>query len=211
MKSRGSSASAQISAGNAALSGGVSFGSKGVFNMSISLSGKVINNAQNVKLSSGVTKPEGTHTRKSNIAMNVSKGVAGLTFSTQVGASSGVSFKTTLGTKFNAPKIGVSGTIGAFKEDTGKGITYASETTILDRTVPVVDGKSNLYDEDADKGTSYEEEEETITDAFEEEEVQDYSDYAEDDMTSDEAEDESAAEAAEGDDDEDDDDSDDDL
>ena len=70
LESRGTSASFQISAGNAALSAGVSFGFLGVLNMSINLNGKVTNNAQNVKISNKVTKPEG-HDRKIMISDDV--------------------------------------------------------------------------------------------------------------------------------------------
>ena len=219
LESRGTSAPFQISAGNAALSAGVSFGFLGVLNMSINLNGKVTNNAQNVKISNKVTKPEGTHAPRSNIAMNVSKGVAGLALSAQVGSTSGVSIQTTLGTNYGTATIGVSGTKGSYKIATaGKGISYAAEPIILEGITKVIEGKSNIVETGGEEETP-EEEQETITDDTEQEMVDDYSDFGDfgedddmngndNDMTSDEAEDESAADAAEG--DEDDDDSDDD-
>ena len=117
LKARGSSAALQIKAGNDAISGGVSFGSQGVLNMSVAVNGLVINNAQDIGSSNEGPKPESYYTQKPNKALSISGVVGSGAFSAQTGASTGTTYTTTLGTNYNAPIIGISGTPGPYKED----------------------------------------------------------------------------------------------
>ena len=128
--------------------------------MNVALDGSIVNNAQDILSSNASPKPEGYYTQKSNFALNVSNVVGSGAFSTQVGASSGISFQTTLGTKYNAPIIGVSGTQGSFKKDVVP--TYDTEQTFESGYLPTITGESNFYVHMEDVTISYEEEVEKL-------------------------------------------------
>ena len=181
LKAKGTTVSAQISAGNAAIGAGVSLGSKGVLNLKVSFSGKITNNAQNIKIADGGPKPEGQHAPKSNLELNKNKKNAAIAFALQFGGSGAVRVKTTLGTNYDAPKIGLSGTMGGFKVAGSIPTSYAFEQTKEGGYVLVGTGvKSNTYEQ----GEEHEAEPEDVAgvvDDFEEEETMDFENYGPDD------------------------------
>ena len=177
LKAKGTSVSAQISAGTAAINAGVSFGSKGVFNLKVGFNGKVTNHAQNIKIVNGGPKPEGQHSIKSNLALNKNKLNAAIAFAVQFGGAGAVKIGTTIGggagavkigttigTNFEAPQIGLSASLGGFKVSGSIPMSYAFEQTKEGGFVLVGTGvPSNTYEPEINEltglpvGTSTEE------------------------------------------------------